>query len=113
MRPESDPVPGHPRHVEHKPCVQPAWPALVFARGFAETADRARQEYNTNHGLEWRWRGPTGSNLGPSTPCRFGSQPDSHEQAGRLPRFLQSNMAHVCRAADRGFAGMEVDSVHP
>src|SRR5260221_14518114 len=37
MRPESDPVPARRWHVEHKPWVQPAWPALVFAPGFAET----------------------------------------------------------------------------
>jgi hypothetical protein len=43
-----------------------------------QTHVRARQEYNTNHGLEWRWRSPAGSNLGPSTPYRFGPQPDTH-----------------------------------
>jgi hypothetical protein len=32
--------------------------------------------------------------------------------AGHL-RFLQSNMSQVRRAAARGFAGLEVDSVHP
>jgi len=65
--------------------------------------DRARQAYNTNYGLEWNRRS-AGSNLGPSTPCQFCPQPDSHRQAGRIPRFLQSNVApggdrwRICRA---------------
>src|ERR1700728_1349408 len=64
-------------------------PSIVTSsdRGWKASSviEKRRKEYNARHGPAWRWHSPTGSNLGSSTPRPFGSQPDSHGHAGRIP----------------------------